>query len=221
MRIIDLLFEQRISIQMVMGEQKIEFQSIVLEKNDTEAFVSPYVHNGTALQLNISMDSGVVCNVFADDMTTHQRVSWKNIELKTVERDDGIQYSLKTSQFNNIARQDDRRMNERIVIQKPGHVFDGSSENGVQVLIHDISDVGVSFFVSEKYDPKSPQLVVRIKDMIDDKKFDLKVNCTISRTSSCAGSMLYGCRVLGDNRDYQLYRFLKVLKSRQREKNGQ
>ena len=75
MKLADLLLNQSLVVQIVWGEQKIEFPSNVVEIQDEMAYITPYLHNGSALQLSITEGAGVVCNVFTDSTVTGQRIS--------------------------------------------------------------------------------------------------------------------------------------------------
>lgn len=214
MKLADLLLNQNIMIQFVFGEQKIEFSSKVVENDDEVAYATAYKHNGSELQLNINEGSGVICNVFVDDPKTGQRKSWRNVELTTENRHDGIFYCIKTRGFNNVAKLDDRRYNERVVIDVDGIATDVQNEINTDITVHDVSGVGVSFYAPKSYSPKSQQLLVRFTDKVGDKTFSLNVECSITRTSVEEYRTTVGCRLVGENRDYQIYRLLKYLRGR-------
>lgn len=214
MKLTELLENQRVTIQLLLGEQKTEFFSEVIEKEDSEVYISPYLHNGSALELNIIPGKGAICNLFTNNPLTKQRISWKNIELTTVSRNDKVVYCLKTNGYNHIAKHDDRRSHDRLVVQIKAKVFDGQSEDGVDIIVHDISDIGISFYAPKSYSPKAHLLNVAFEDYIDDKVFDIKVECAIARTTTKAGNLFLGCRITKENKDYQLYSFLKRLKDK-------
>lgn len=219
MKLTELLINQNIIVQLIWGEKKIEFYSDVIECNETAVYVTPYIHNGSVLDLNVIPGKGVVCNLFTDEPNTKQRISWKNVELTTVTRNNEKQYCLKSYGFNKVASLDDRRHHERIHLDITGTVFDEAAEGGVDVVIHDISDIGISFYSSSDYVPKSQPILVTFTDAIDEKSFDIKVECTITRTMQTANGPLMGCRVIGDNRDYHIYGLLKRLKEKNHNKD--
>ena len=64
----------------------------------------------------------MVCNLFADDPVSGQRISWRNLELTTIKRNNKMVYCLKTYAFNTDPKLDDRRTHERVIIQKKGKV---------------------------------------------------------------------------------------------------
>lgn len=209
MKLIELLENQRITVQLLWGEQKIEFFSTVIGKEDSVVYVSPYIHNGSELELNVTQDKGVICNLFTTDPSTRHRISWKNIELTTVKRNDKIMYCLKTSGFNHVAKHDDRRMHDRIVITAKGKAFEGKSSEGVDIIVHDISDIGISFYAPNSFMPSGHQLNVAFSDIIGEREFNVKVECAIARSTNKAGNRFIGCKILKENKDYQLYGFMK------------
>lgn len=217
MKLVDLLFNQKIIIQLIWGEQKIEFYSGVTGREGEVVYVTPYIHNGSELQLNVTEGRhGVVCNVFADNSTTGQRISWRNVELTTVNKNGRTVYCIRTRGFNKFANPDDRRRNERIVVQLEGRVSDPQAAEDTNVTLRDISGVGIAFYAPKSYVPKSQQITVYFTDTIDEKEFAVRVECTVSRINVENDHAIVGCRLIGENRDFQIYRFIKHL----REKNG-
>ena len=213
MKLIELPRNQRLTIQLLWGEQKIEFFSNVIDKDEAEAvvYVSPYFHNGSELQLDVTPDKDVVCNLFTNNPTTKHRISWKNIELTTVTRNDKIMYCLKTNGYNHIAKHDDRRKHDRIVVSTKAQVFEEQSGDGVDVIVYDISDIGISFFAPNSFVPEGHQITIVFSDKIADKEFKIKLECAIARTTNKVGNRFVGCRILTENKDFQLYSFLKRL----------
>lgn len=211
MKLSELLINQKLTIQLLWGEQMIEFSSNVIEKENSEVYVSPYFHNGSELELNVTTDKGVICNLFTNDPSTKHRISWKNVELTTVTRDDKIMYCVRTNGYNNIAKDDDRRKHDRVVISANGKVFDGQSEEGVEIIVHDISDIGISFYAPNSFLPSEQQLTIVFSDTINEKEFNVRVECSITRMTNKAGNRFIGCRILEENKDYQIYGFMKRL----------
>ena len=84
MKLIDLLENDSIIVQVIWGSQKVEFNTKVLSKDNDSIYVNAYLHNGEPLEVNINHESGVVCNIFADDVINKQRVSWKNVIVNSV-----------------------------------------------------------------------------------------------------------------------------------------
>lgn len=208
----ELVPNQKIIVQINFGEQKIEFYADVLETNAEGINTTPYVHNDEVLELNVEAHHGVMCNIFADDLVNKKRVSWKNVRVQTIDSNTGKIYHISTSTFNRQSREDDNRQHDRLLIHKSAHIIDQG--NFIDIIVHDISDRGISFYASPSYKPASSQLTIVYADSIEDKDFQLKIECQIARTEKKAGVTFYGCKIVGENKDFLTYGFLKRLKKR-------
>lgn len=213
MKLVELLQNQNIIIQLAWDKQKIEFFSKVIDKDETSIYVTPYMHNGDELELNITSESSVICNIFADDPTNEQRISWKGLSLTTVKKNNKIVYCLRAHSFNAVSNLDDRRLHERVEIQVDGRLLD-SEDGDVTITIHDISDNGISFYVPGDYVPKSQQLNISFTDSIDARIFDIQAICAVTRVAKEEGCTLLGCRVLKENDNYRIYELLKRLRKK-------
>ncbi|MCQ2524074.1 MAG: PilZ domain-containing protein [Lachnospiraceae bacterium] len=221
MRLKDLLISQQIIIQLKFSDQGIEFNSTVIDKASEGIYVSSYAHNGEALTLSIENNSNVQCNLFADDPESGRRISWRNIKVETVKRGGQTLYHLKTGAFNSISRHDDRRDHERITIRRQAQIYDQVNDHYIDIMVYDISDNGISFYAPVSYVPSSGNIRIYYKDSVDDKNYNLKVDCQIARTEKKAGTVFYGCRLLGENRDFLAYGLLKKLRKKYASKEEQ
>lgn len=214
MKITDLFINQEVSIQFRWDEQTIQFQSRVLEKDAEEVFTKPYFVQGSELEINVSQAKGVICNIYANDPDTRQRISWKNVDLTTVNRNGEIMYCIKTSGFNQLANLDDRRNHDRFVVQTKGQLIMRETEETMDILVHDVSDVGVSFYAPISFNPSTHHLIVTYSDTVAGKVFPVRVECDIARMTKKAGNMLVGCKVSKEDKDFKMYCFMKRIKEK-------
>lgn len=212
MKLLELLKNQEINIQLMWDKEKIEFTAVVVDFDANSVYVTPYLHNGKELTLNVTGNTEVVCNMYANDNITHKRIAWKGIDLTTVNREGKIVYCVKTHAFNNASTNEDRRDHERILVHVDARVF--GEDTSESVTIHDISDTGMGIYAPLDFEPKSRQLTVYFSDNIGEKIFSFKLVCDIARIANENGNLIIGCRLLGENRDYQVYEFMKRLKSK-------
>ncbi len=212
MKLSELMLEQQLIVQLIWGDQKIEFNSKVLETDENGAYVTVYLHNEKPLEINIDEAKDVWCNIFADDPATGSRISWKNVKVSTLERNGASVYQLRTSSFNEVAKHDDRRKHTRIKIRKNAKIYNAKTDTYTDIMIHDISDNGVSIYAPQTYSATSSNILILFSDSIDDKTFDIRLECSIIRSQKKVGTVFHGCRILGENKDYLLYGFLKRLK---------
>lgn len=210
MKIEELVVGQQIVVQIVWGEREIEFPSEVVDRDINGIFVKTYTYQDKPLELNIDMTSGVICNVFTNN-PDGKRVSWKNVDLTTKEFERGMVYYLNTRGFNNMAQSDDRRTRERISIRKNGRVYDKHKDCYTDVLIHDISDAGISIYAPQSFNPSANQFQVMFEDRIDNREYKINVECAIVRSQQKVGTVFYGCKLVGENKDYLIYGFMKRL----------
>lgn len=206
MELHELTKEQEIIIQIVWGENKIEFYSHMVGclAEEEAIFITPYVHNGQPLELNIDQKSGIICNMFCDDPYNGNRISWRNVEMETIHQESRVAYKISTSEFNRQAQLDDRRVEERIIINLYGTVID-SEGNATQIKVRDISDGGIGFYTPSSFQNKTNQIKVMFEDHVNGADFSMSLVCKIVRAVNKTGTMFYGCRVMGENREFLLY----------------
>lgn len=207
----DLCYAKNVIIQLVWGDQMIEFDTDVFDRDDAGVYVTPYLHNGQPLVMDIEPISGVICNVFANNPEDNKRISWRNIELHTVQKKGETAYFLKTNSYNILAKLDERRKEDRIVITKRGTVWDEKRNDFVEIRIHDISNKGISFYAPTSFSPTSNIMRVSFQDLVNGDIFSFDLNCKVLRTRRQAGNIFYGCVLMENNQDYFLYGCLKKM----------
>lgn len=205
MKLQNLIGAKNLILQIIWGEKNIEFSTEIVDRDDEGIYVTPYMHNKTPLELNINMQSGVVCNLFGDSPDTGKRISWRNIELSTTNYCGSLVYYLKTSIYNSHARIDERRVEDRVRITKTAELFDPISKKTVVVRVNDVSDGGIAFYAPATFQPETNLFVIKFSDVVNDQEFELTVKCKVVRTKKMPGTVFYGCRVLEDNTEYLLY----------------
>lgn len=213
MKLVELSINQSISLQFVIGERVIEFESGVISKDEKAIYAVPYIHNGKVLDINMTQNMKVICNVFADDLITGQRISWRNVEINTVEKNKETVYCIRTYGFNNNSCIDDRRHDGRLAVEVDAWAYEKQIEDGISITLHDISETGIAFCVPKDSVPREQQITISFKDNVDDKMFDIRIECSVVRINIAGDNAIVGCRLVGENKDYQMYRFMKYLKA--------
>ena len=219
MKLTELLGKQKIIVQLVWGENKLEFSSDVIEKDDEAIYVTPCMNEGRELEINVTRDKAVICNIFTDDSANQQRISWRNVELLTVERSGRMLYRIKTHTYNNISNIEDRRDAERTIVSVDGEISDG--RNNVRIIIHDISDSGIAIYVPKSFIPKSQQLKITFSDKVENETYDIEAVFSIARTEYMTDCALIGCRLMGEgNMKYRTYNYMKRICKKHENKSG-
>lgn len=206
MKLSELLIGQKIVVQLLWGEQKIEFVSDVIVTDEKGAYITVYEHQGNPLELKIDTTSKVQCNILTNVTgNSSQRIEWKNVEVSTLLKEDKNLYYISTSGYNYIASSSDRRQHDRMIINKKGKLQCKPSEEYIDIIVHDISDIGISFYVAPSVKLTSHELVVLWDDTINEKPFNISVECSPVRQHNKNGLYLHGCRIVGDSRDFLVY----------------
>lgn len=214
MKITDLKANQKLTIQITLGELGLEFATFVMQSDTSKVYVKPYYHNGSAIEFNIDRTGEGVCTVYAIDPDTDVRVSWNRVEIETVHIDGEVMYQLKTGTYNLLAKSNDRRKHRRIVVQTKGRVVDAEGRQ-TDVLVHDISDNGVSFYAPASFSTGSNQVTLDFVGKVEGKSFEITLDLMFERIVTKMGNSLYGCSIASDTGDdYLLYEFL--LRSRKK-----
>ena len=104
-----------------------------------------------------------------------------------------------------MGKSDDRRKSYRIVIKKSGKIYDSVKDEYTDIIVHDICDIGLSFLAPASFKPEAFQLEVSFEDLIDNKTFNVKADCAVTRTDVRGDLVLYGCKLIGSNKEYLLY----------------
>lgn len=222
MKLSELNIGQQIVIQISWGEQKIEFFSKVLEVSDMSILITPYLHNNSPLELNIESANNVICNVYATSKQNNQRRSWRNVELQTVKTEDGrVVYCITTSVFNHVSAHDDRRKHERVMVNKEAQIYDAETGDRIDIIINDVSDIGISFIAKEIISANLNPIVIQFQDVANDKNFNMRVECKVVRKHKIDDGFFYGCRITTENKDFQLYSFiLRLMNNRKYKTSG-
>lgn len=214
MELHDFVGAQNAIVQIEWGKQKIEFSTDVLETYWDGVLVTPYIYQEKPLELTIPADGNVICNIFGDDPFNGKRISFRNLELSTEHVKGAVYYYLKASGYNKQSNLEERRDKDRIDLHVRGRMSDKSSDTTYEIHLHDISDNGLSFYVSNDFNPKTDHLLVEFRDEVNKREFELKLECRIVRADYGVGSKMYGCAIVKFSQDFLVYSCLKRLRSK-------
>jgi len=216
MKLNELSENQLITIQLLWGSLQFEMPTSVSSASNNGVYADIYYYDGR--ELKIVEDNTATCNVFTIDPKTKNRISWNNVYISTVEKNGKSFYYIQNRSFDDTSSDSDRRNNSRIVFHKKGHVIDSAGKNEADIMIHDISDKGISFYAPMTFTPETKQLMITFSDVVEEKEFNLKISCRIKRTYNKAGNVFYGCSLLEENKLYSLYGFLLKLQKKKKDK---
>ena len=212
MELKELQLGQLLNVKIVWGEVELEFHTTPINKEENGVIVKPYEHDGKPLVIDVDKDSDIYANLYTNHPVNGERITWKNIKLNTVERDGKTVYFLDTMGVKTSAKAKERREGKRLPVEQKGQVVNGIGEKPREILIHDISDNGISFYANDDFNPTSSVVYISFQDSVSESNFKLKAECQIMFTKKEEGRTFYGCEILNVNHDFLLYGCLKRLK---------
>ena len=221
MELHELEKNQSVNIQIVWGEKVIGFHTQVMGHGDGGVYVAPYAVKGQKLELNVKMSSNILCHVYADDIKTGRRVSWKNVELMTIYKKADMFYQIHTAAFNALSHQDDRRAHGRMRVDQVGMVVDYIGTR-TKIMIYDISEHGISFLAPKGFVPSPKLMYVSFSPMMKKTKFAITVPCRLVHSSERQGNLFCGCEITEDVHEFLLYgSMLRMQRNEQERKRAE
>lgn len=200
-----------LTVQILWEHSQIEFRSKLVKTGTRGIYITPYLRDGKPLNFDIAITDNVQCNLYAVDTNASSgRIVWNDVELQAVEEPEGLLYHITTRQFNQYSRPGERRIHERTSSDVVATISD-MSFHSTEVILHDISDNGISFYATEPLSSLSDTLNIKFNDTINGEQFIINTTIKIVRNYEKQGKMYYGCRVMEPTSDYQLYVFLHRL----------
>lgn len=206
MRLHELENNVELTVQMLWEKNSLEFQSALVKKDELGIYIKPYLREDRAIRFNILLTDKMQCNLYAPSRAGG-RVMWHDVELKSVDEPEGVLYRISTQDFNQYSRPGDRRFHERRSSAVTAKVWDMTLVT-TEVVLHDISDTGLSFYVDSPIQFGSDIINIAFADTVCGEDFRIKTTAKIVRNYSERGKTFYGCLMIDAPRDYQLYVFM-------------
>lgn len=211
MKLTDIQNNSELRIHIELDSTVLKFTSKHVFNDDDGIVVTPYIRDGKAIPMNIEMKDACVCSVYYNDEEGH-RQCWRNVTLHTVVEGGMVAYCIKTLKFNSISKPDERRKQNRIVLNKDGHLCREGVSNQV-VTIHDISDTGLSFCTPLPIPSlEEEHFYINFTDICEKQQFEFDLKCEVIRHELYDGKIFYGCQIINPDHDFLLYIFLRKKK---------
>lgn len=214
MTIQDLRPGQPVALEVVWGEQTYEVQTTVMGSNDIGLLIKPVEYKGVILDFEAGHFKDMNFSIHCIEEKTGQRRVWRNVHIKVITYYAKSYYAVSVMSFGKNAQSSERRKNTRMKIDANGAIVTGGDKEDVPVIVHDLSDVGISFFVDNDYEIPSGVLKVKFKDTARKNEFDLRVDCSVVRHFHKDGRKFYGCKIVETNKNMLTYICLKRMEGK-------
>lgn len=177
--------------------------------------VNPVVCQGIVLDLDKFRD--MCYNIISKDKKDGHVITWKNVLIQKTKYKNITLYQIESPKYAQLAQHNERRENGRTLVDKVGSVYVGSRENRKTAVIHDISSNGISFYVAGGFESDGKTISVEFDDMINDRMFHLRLDCTFVREVEQNDHFLVGCSVKNVERNILEYVCLKRMSDSRRD----
>ena len=201
----DLKKGQMVTLEVVWGETKYDIQTEVVGATKDALLILPFSYKGTTLDLGSGKFKSMTYNLHVADKAENDRKVWRSVIISTVKVNDMFFYAVKLSAMGHIPISSDRRENKRLVLDVKGSAIVRGSDKSVPVIVHDISDGGLSFFAASGFNPGGKILRITYDDVVQGHGFTLNIECVRVREMDDGAYTLLGCKITNMDKDLLAY----------------
>lgn len=197
MKISDLSVGQAITILVIIGEQKLEFPSSVVQTNPRKklAYLSPAMKDGKILNFN---GNGILTSLLVQ-LPDSKPLVFRNVTLNTMKKDDGtFCYGM---QCLSEGVELNRRGSFRCQIDINTILRIGRDRTTYDIILRDVSTTGFSFAFcnSDASCEVGSSVQTILNDYLEEtcEKFSFQLHGTIVRSMELDnGRIVYGCKTI-------------------------
>ncbi|MCM1044659.1 MAG: PilZ domain-containing protein [Candidatus Gastranaerophilales bacterium] len=211
----DLRVSDEIVLEINWGNNLYKVPTKVVVVLKEAILVNPFVSQGVVLDLDKFHD--MCYNIVSKDKKDGHVITWKNVLIQKTKYKNITLYQIESPKYAQLAQHNERRENGRTVVDKVGSISVGDRTDKKKAVIHDISSNGISFYVSEGFETNGRNILVEFDDMINDRMFHLRLECSFVREVKQNEHSLVGCSVKNAERNILEYVCLKRMSEARKE----
>ena len=216
----DLLVGEELILQAKWGGLSYELNSKVETVESDSILIKTYEYGGHVVDFSAPSFKGIVINVYVNNHNG-RRYFWPDINLSVIKKSGKNYYKITTSAYKVFARESERRVKDRLLIEKSCSVNIHGEDNYYHGIVRDISQVGLAFYCDSIMDIDGKLVRIEFEDTVGGHDFKLEFKVRKVRTDESGEHVLYGCRIAEASKDAMAYIYLKSLymqkKARERE----
>lgn len=206
---------ETVLLELVKGKASYEVGTVVLGNKLVAGFerhvlLKPFEYQGKVLDLSGKSFSGVQFNLYASN-SEGKRVIWKQISLEVKTYKNESYYIITPHKHNLMGVVCERRFNDRYKVNIEGVMECPASHVEKEVIIYDISAVGISFIHPESLNVVDHNIIIHFEEVINDKIYSLDVEAFCLRVQNKDDEYLYGCSVKQASNQMLAYVYIKKL----------
>ncbi|MCM1156796.1 MAG: PilZ domain-containing protein [Roseburia sp.] len=209
MELTDLEEGDKVVLEIQWSERPYQINTTVMGTSDSAVYIKPFMYRGTVLDLASARFRNMIFNLYGVDKRENTRLVWRNVLIETKTYKDESCYSVHTSNSRKFPTLSERRQNKRMLLDKQGSIIFGEEEKQVTVMLHDVSDNGISFFVQSGMELPEKMIKIEFEDAVRGHGFHILVDGRLVRRVPKGEEELVGCRITQTNHDFLAYICLK------------
>lgn len=214
----DLYSGEELKLQAKWGGMEYNLASKVEYVEAERILVNTYQYAGQVVDFGAPSFRGIVINVYVDNHNG-KRYFWPDVSLKVVKKDNKSYYEISTSAFKLYAKEGERRVKDRLLLNKLCTINFYGEDDVYSGTVKDISQVGVGFYCDQDIDVEGKLIEIEFDDTVGEHDFKLRVKARKVRIDDSGEKTLYGCRLVDASDDALPYMYLKSIYMNREAKN--
>ncbi len=213
MELTDLEEGDSVVLEIKWGEHPYQISTAVVGAKDGALLVSPFKYKGTVLDLGSVHFRNMFFNLYGMDKKADTRLVWRNVQIEAKMHKNEMLYAVRTSSSRKFPAVSDRRQNKRMLLDIRAKVISAEDGRGIPVVLHDVSDSGLSFYAKKGLQFTDKTIRLEFEDTVHDHSFHLAIDSRFVRRVEKDTQDLIGCQILKSDRNFLSYVCLKKMQT--------
>ena len=213
MELTDLEEGDSVVLEIKWGDHPYQIGTTVIGRKDASLLVLPFKYKGTVLDLGSVHFRNMFFNLYGMDKKSDTRLVWRNVQIEAKMYKNEMLYAVRTSSSRKFPAVSDRRQNKRMLLDIRAKVISAEDGRGIPVVLHDVSDSGLSFYVKRGQQFTDKVIRLEFDDTVHGHSFHLAIDSRFVRRVEKDVQDLVGCQILKSDRDFLSYVCLKKMQT--------
>lgn len=213
MELTDLEEGDSVVLEIRWGEHPYEIGTTVVGTRDGALLVLPFKYKGTVLDLGSVHFRNMFFNLYGMDKKEDTRLVWRNVQIEAKKHKNEILYAVRAASSRKFPAVSDRRQNKRMLLDIRAKVISSEDGKGIPVVLHDVSDSGLSFYAKKGLQFTQKVIRLEFEDTVHGHAFHLAIDSRFVRRLEKDGQDLIGCQILKSDRNFLSYVCLKKMQT--------
>lgn len=211
---------QQANLQLVWQEHILELNTTIVGMTKEGPLIKPYRYHGEIVDFTDVHKTDIVMNLFYTNPADQERLGWVNVKLTRMQLEDKVYYLVTPNPMGTVAHNAERRNYNRVPLNFKGTVTDVITKETYTVSMVDVNCIGVAFLIDD-VSKLGTNLIVSFEDIIQEKKFVLRLDGMVVRKEETEEGIIVGCRLRNVSNNDMMYIYLKSVDNRRNKENDE